>query len=261
MKFSKILPFLFLTICCSCKDKKEKDSVVCLPANLENGVIAFYPFGNGSLQDRSLYNNSLSNTNASPTEDRNGNAACAYGFDNEGGNTQFLSHSDPIFLNGLSSFSVSLWYKNMASDREVYDFEVFLGRGTPVMRCPNRRGEWSLGAYDWRMAVFGHDNSVWATQMPFSTWGGTSVSAGFAESPVWHHLVAIKNNQIYQLYFDAVLQESATGSSNCGTPAQDTGPLFIGTEFTGKIDDILIYNRALSAAEVTALYQLPACCE
>lgn len=259
MKFLKTIPFLFLAVCFSCKDKKEKDTVVCLPHHLENGVIAFYPFGNGSLQDRSIYNNHLSNTNASPTEDRNGNAACAYQFDNEGSNTQFLSHPDPVFLNGLSSFSISLWYKNSASNRGADDYEGFVSRGPFVMRCGNRRGEWSLGAYDRRIAVFGHENSVWATQVPPSTWN--ELPNGYAESLVWHHVVAIKNNQTYQLYFDAVLQGSKTGSANCNPPVQDIGELFIGREFTGKLDDILIYNRGLSAAEVTALYQQEACCE
>jgi hypothetical protein len=40
------------------------------------------------------------------------------------------------------------------------------------------------------------------------------------------------------------------------------GDLMLGVDYTGDLDDIIIYNRVLTAAEVTALGQMPgSCCD
>lgn len=259
MKFIKTLAPLLLVIFFACKTKKDKDAVVCLPNNLEDGIIAYYTFGNGSLADKSIFGHNLSNpTNAQPTPDRDGSANCAYQFNNDSSDSEFLTFLNPAFLNSMNSFSISLWYQPLQSARLGSDYEVLVSRGQG-MQCPDRRGEWSLGLYDGRKAVFGHNNSVWANLVPDSVWGAQGNI--FEASAIWHHLVCIKDNETYQLYFDAILQGSKTGSANCGPTAQDAGELFIGKDYTGKIDDIIIYNRGLSQQEIMALYNQEPCCQ
>ena len=87
-------------------------------------------------------------------------------------------------------------------------------------------------------------------------------------SGVWHHLAIIYdktqagNNQT-ALYIDGVLQ---TPTSNLNNTAQNTNsfgnnPIYLfsrdGSQFFngGEVDDLRIYNRALSAAEIQQLYQ------
>jgi hypothetical protein len=79
----------------------------------------------------------------------------------------------------------------------------------------------------------------------------------------WHHVVAIYDNDHYSIYFNGVEVASASGPANCGNQytAQDIGDLFLGKFYTGKIDDVVIYDRALSALEIQALSGLNACCE
>ena len=68
----KIALYLCLIYCFSCK-KSGEFTVDCLSSNLQNGVIAFYPFNNGSIIDESPNNNDLSNlTAAKDTFDRVG---------------------------------------------------------------------------------------------------------------------------------------------------------------------------------------------
>lgn len=43
--------------------------------------------------------------------------------------------------------------------------------------------------------------------------------------------------------------------------AQDIGDLFVGLNYKGSIDDILIYTRALAESEVDALFTLQPCCQ
>ena len=150
----------------------------------------------------------------------------------------------------------------MQSGRNGGDYEGLVSRGPFEMRCPDRRGEWSLGLYDLRRAVFGHNNSVWAVEAPDSVWNWIPTDM-YGDSPVWHHLVCTKNTNTYKLYFDGVLQETSIGNANCGTlqMVQDIGDLFIGKEYTGKIDDIILYNRALSQNDVNSLLNEAACCE
>ncbi len=230
----------------------------CLSANLQTGIIAFYPFNNGSLIDESLQGNDLiNNTNATSTSDRNGNPNCAYTFDNSQAIEEFLTTSNSAFLNNLTNFSVSLWYQPNDTSRDDGKYEILLSRGD-ASHCPDRRGEWSVGLYDCRRAVFGHNNSVWANR-PLIDCDEELKQL----TDEWHHVVAVKNNDEYKIYFNGILNESATGNANCTNLhlAQDIGDLFLGKFYTGKIDDVIIYNRVVSDQEVTELFQLETCCD
>ena len=75
----------------------------------------------------------------------------------------------------------------------------------------------------------------------------------------WHHVLATRTSAgITNIYIDGSLSGSADQSS--GTPVAGTTNTLIGNRaagdrtFNGYIDDIKIYNRALSATEVLALY-------
>jgi hypothetical protein len=50
----KFLPPILALAIFGCGEN-EKFSIDCLPSNLRNGVIAFYPFNNGSLMDESSH--------------------------------------------------------------------------------------------------------------------------------------------------------------------------------------------------------------
>lgn len=248
----------------SCGDK-EGDVVFnidCLSSNLQNGVIAFYPFSNGSLADKSVNGNDLSNsTTAIPSTDRNGNTTCAYLFNNTQGDNEFLTTTTTDFLDGLDEFSISIWYQPLDSSRDGGDFEVLLSRGDGTS-CPNKNGEWSVSLYDCRKAVFGHDNSVWAesvTDIPSSGCQGEVEEL----TDKWHHVAAVKKNNEYKIYFNGVLNEMATGNANCFNfnAAIDLGDLFIGKRYTGKVDDIIIFDREITQAEVTELFELEECCQ
>ncbi len=259
--YKKLIILLLPFFAISCKDIPEF-KIDCLPSNLKDGVIAFYPFNGGSIEDGSANSNDLTNsTLAKSTSDRNGNLNCAFLFDNSQTTEEYLSTSNSNFLNGLNDISISLWYLPLDSSRAGDQFEVLLGRGDDGRRCPDRSGEWSIGLFDCRRAVFGHNNSVWAkTLTGFSNGCQGEV---YAVTGSWHHVVAVKKGDTYQLYFNGNLDDTTVGAADCSEmyAAQDLGDLFIGKYFTGKIDDVIIYDRALSKSEVSELYNLDACCE
>jgi hypothetical protein len=79
---------------------------------------------------------------------------------------------------------------------------------------------------------------------------------------VWHFLVATYDGSTAKIYVDGVLRGSVAGS---GYLTNNTRNLGIGEDsdggggryFNGLIDEVRIYNRALSASEISALYTYP----
>lgn len=257
MNLKLLIPLITLALVVSACDDEDPTGPTtdCLSSNLQNGLIASYTFGNGSLNDGVAGSNLTNLGGAVPTTDRDGNASCAYAFNGQ----QRLTRLNPTLLNGLNAFSVSLWYHPIDTIRDGGAFEVLLSRGD-TLHCPDRFGGWSVALYDCRQAVFGHNNSAWAS---FSGLGLTCQEIINSQTDVWIHVVAVKNNNTYQIYYNGQLKDTETGIANCLMPylAQDQGELNLGLFFKGKIDDVFMFNRALTAAEVQALFVADACCE
>lgn len=85
-KLNQIGIVVLLLLIISCEKSEENttnQNLNCLSTGLQNGVIALYTFGNGSLNDTSGNNYNLTNsTTASASIDRAGNPNCAYQFNN-----------------------------------------------------------------------------------------------------------------------------------------------------------------------------------
>lgn len=73
----------------------------------------------------------------------------------------------------------------------------------------------------------------------------------------WHHYVGVYNGTYVLIYQDGVLQNDQEALT--GNIRDDTANLFIsddaaGNAWNGTIDEVTIWNRSLSNAEITALY-------
>jgi hypothetical protein len=113
----------------------------------------------------------------------------------------------------------------------------------------------SRGDDSWRSSRAGTENSMEAAV------SGTSGNYLLGTTPVddgqWHHVGAVYNGETFSLYVDGELDEieESTGLINVSTY-----PLYIGQnadqmdrDWTGLIDEVMIYNRPLSEAEVMYL--------
>jgi parallel beta-helix repeat protein len=109
----------------------------------------------------------------------------------------------------------------------------------------------------WRLG-FGIGNDNYDGRLGFYTWNhGKWIEAGSSlADDTWHHVAVTLSGTIVTLYTGGIKIGSDTG-----TPASDlTGIGLIGLynydwHFGGLIDDVRIYNHALSAAEIEALYK------
>jgi hypothetical protein len=76
----------------------------------------------------------------------------------------------------------------------------------------------------------------------------------------WHHVVGTYDGAMVRLYVDGTeIGEGTPASFDIGYDMQESNDLFVGSYngaygFNGLIDDVTIYNRALSAAEVRARF-------
>ncbi len=94
-------------------------------------------------------------------------------------------------------------------------------------------------------------------------WTGTTARAVDVTAPSsgsWHHVVGVvTSNEVTAVYVDGILQGSSAYVISGGVSRVLTNPLIFGTGFgggyAGSIDEVRIYNRALSQSEVSTLYK------
>lgn len=263
-----VLSVSVLLYACKKSETSEEDNPTgdspCIPTGLKNNTLAFYTFGNGSLKDASGHGHDLTNTTtASPGMDRSNNANCAYRFNANSASKEFLTTTNTSFLNGLSQFSISLWYKPTDSARKGGDYEVLVNRDTLALNCPDVMGQWSVSLYDCRRAVFSRNTSVWDMLISTGSGGNLCDDEVHARTGSWHHLAVTfdkSNNEEMKIYRDGALQDTKGGVS-CNKQTFDVGDLFIGQQYSGSIDDIIIFNKTLTLAEVNDLATMGACCD
>jgi hypothetical protein len=77
----------------------------------------------------------------------------------------------------------------------------------------------------------------------------------------WHHVAMTQDGTTLKIYLDGSFDGSASSTSLNGNYAGvHAGDIFVGGSgtgsgrFQGTVDEVRIYNRALSAADITALY-------
>ena len=242
IKSVTILLIILIFSCNNSDEEVERQQLNCLSIGLQNGVVAFYPFINGSLNDESGNNNNLTNsTSASATSDRDGNPNCAFSFNST--NNEFLEYTNPTFLDDLpvNNFSISLWYK---ADYDTGTAQ-FIHRDEGNYGC-GYIGQWSIHFVD-EFFVFGANGvSGYGQDIAFTS---------------WEHIVFTVVGTNLRFYKNGIL-ESEQNNYTCpsGNTTINQGDLFIGKFFDGRIDDIIIYNRELSTSEITELSNLSPCC-
>jgi hypothetical protein len=222
-----------------------------LPAYLPaDGLVGWWPF-NGNANDESGNGNDGVVNGAVLTGDRFGTEHSAFSFDGVSSRINLLS---PIlFLD--NSFTINLYclaFEFGASTNEGYSY-IF---GSPLAGGTNDQG--------FRFGTNSTLNTFTATIGDFSINDYYLIGNIQNFNQEWQQLTMVLNreNFTFSFYINSNLVQSVAVSSNFGTT--DSGQLpTIGALhsdngtfhlFNGLIDDISIYNRALSPQEITALY-------
>lgn len=211
------------------------------PQVLVNDMVIYMPFSN-SFDD--LMGATVSSSSSITfVEDRDGNANCAVSFQ---GNQEFLQvASTPLneIVDG-DYFSVSVWFR--MQNTEVGDLETIFRKG-------NTGDGFTLNVYDMNTPMsYNNTYSLWDDD-----WNMDSTLYDDVDN--WHHLVlTLDSDDMLKLYRDGELRNSMDfAESSIDAQAMD---YFIGQWFEGYLDDLRVYKRSLSAAEVQTLYELDGDC-
>jgi Concanavalin A-like lectin/glucanases superfamily/Secretion system C-terminal sorting domain len=216
-----------------------------LPANLQQGLVGYWPFC-GNANDESGNGNDGTVNGATLTEDRFGNANAAYGFD--GVNNSIIT---PALLNASNDFTFSCWVNtNSESSQTILNTIPHTVIGYSLN--PWWAGSGNIGFLygNGQSAGWSSDNSVIDNPIPFLN--------------SWVHHVINKNGQHWTfLENGAVIYEFDSSYQPADILAQfvfgHCDPSICDETFSGTLDDIGIWNRALTPEEVQELYTLDAC--
>lgn len=206
-----------------------------------DGLVAYYPF-NGNARDESGKQNHGTVNGASLAKDRAGNNT-AYSFDGTGNNITF----DKVPTTAIDNFSISLW----ASVGSLNQKATFISNGYDD---GTKNDGYSIG-----MGLNYANSGKYLTAILNGYDKFISIETGYTFiNTDWVHVVMIQNNGVNKFYVNNKLVSTITvtlsqkyptkfsiGSGTTGGPT----PRF----FKGSLDDIRIYNRVLTPAEISVL--------
>lgn len=221
--------------------------------NLNQGLVAYYPFS-GNANDASGNNNhGILVNNPTLTTDRFGNLNSAYQFD---GIDDFIQIANSSTLNPSNSLSIAMYFNPAQNGVQTLIGKIgyLAGVGTQFQM-----------AMDFALVpgvLFGVNPNTNGCL-------GVPLNAAYVNtnSPVstntWYCVVGTFDNGIMKIYLNGVLISTFTAPfsqlNQCPNADIQIGSWWVGDlqNFKGKIDEVRIYDRAINAAEVGALCNTP----
>ncbi len=212
---------------------------------LNNNLVACFPFSGNANDETSNGNNGTAFTNATLTTDRNSETSKAYSFN--GGSTAYIRVAASASLNTatMTAFSYSCWFNPAVFSpsaptayRRIFNIQDATGKNYDLSY------HYATGKLDFInfSGTADHINFFSNTTFSPNTW--------------YHVVVTIDAANHPSLYVNGILDNSSsTTVLKPSSPVYTIGNHFsFSWNFAGKIDDVRIYNRALSLSEISQLY-------
>lgn len=205
-------------------------AAACASQTARADLVAYWPFdSSGTLSTDAANGNVLTVNGATHTADgRNGGGLVL------NGTNQYLSGTVANLPVGNSAYTVAAWVKPTATGARGI---VGWGNFGSLRRTNALRLDSSSVIY----------NYWWSADI------SANVSANWG-SGTWYHLAASYDGTTRRLYFNGAQVAQDTPGANDATAANfRIGSTNNGEYFQGTLDDVAIYNHALSAGEVASL--------
>ncbi len=213
------------------------------PDDPDTGLKGYWSFNGTDVSGTTAYDRSGSGSNGTLTNSPTlaiGKIGQGVSFD---GTNDYMATSLDL---PASSFSLSLWVKS----NNVVSADSRRG----IIDTRDVLGQWVLyqNTASWRLTFVGWDSGSSPTKSVSST---TALSAN-----QWYHIAVTYDGTTASAYVNGVFE----ASTSTGNAIRDTTDhIRIGEEcsfanryWNGVIDEARVYDRALSASEVTALYSM-----
>ncbi len=223
-------------------DKVTYPYIVEKNAPASSNLVHYWPF-NGNTND-AVTSGAINATNdgATLTTDRFGNANSAYLFEGEGDRMNIYPAGN---FDAVTSFTFNAWVNTTGT-----------GGSANIVRTDNGNGSWG-----WCVRFHGDGKiEIWEG----TNWAYNTISANAYNDGNWHMVTYVRdvNNLNGILYVDGneVSSYSMTNGAQSLTPSWENNYHYLGVAtpsleyFVGKMDEVRLYNKALTAEEVSALY-------
>ncbi len=211
-------------------------------SDFNSSLIAHYTFDDGTATD-ATGSHAGTVSGATATEGKIGGALA---FD---GATNYVDLGDMTAVEGQSALSVSMWVKNNAS-ANVSGGDTMIskeGSGADTLSLSWAQNE------DVSFCLVGSTSGV-------SCGGADTATASYVDGipegsgTNWNHIVGVLDSGTVKVYVNGI-QGGVAGTLS--SPTQNSvHSLKIGSTWAGSIDDVRIYNKALSTQEIADLYAL-----
>ena len=210
-------------------------------SNLQDGLVAYYPFNNNANDESGNDNNGIVN-GATLTIDRCGNQDSAYYFN---GSNSYIQISGTSLA--LPKYTYSLW-ASLNSLLSVGETSMLLSIGSDEgdqhLQYTNNYGGyngWLFGGYNSDASQFAKDQGI------------------LPKINQWYLITGTRSENEIKFFINGLLVSSVNISSapyyGIGQTQAVIGAHYNHTlPFNGKIDDVRIYNRVLTDSEVLSLY-------
>ena len=256
-KFTLIAKLAIILTIASNYSYSQVCSLSQLPSNLQNGLVAYYPFC-GNANDVSGNGNTLQSFGLTSTTDRFGTANSAYSFSNTQTNvTSYLKAVSPSAF-AKTNYTISAWFNTSqfypASGGVTYNYQQI------VSYSP----QWYQWGPAYGMLLTHANNSTVGAEHWEQTSGflGVGSATGSISTNQWYHAVQTYDGTTLRLYVNGSLVGSIQTPLSyanqvqfligCRGDGPSPGGLYGG--FNGKLDDIGFWNRPLTTCEISQLY-------
>ncbi len=214
-------------------------------ADLNDGLVAHYPF-DGNAHDISGYGlHGVEKGGVGYETGASGQAASFDGFDDH-----IEVPDSSLFAFGTSDFTVAFWVQfndlldnyNGLLSKDTYANGIYTARGFLF----------NIDDFNGGIGMLTRDVVVGSGSVAHARYDASNFETG-----VWHHLVGLRLANVVYLYVDGQLR--ATAQEPLPVNVSSDAPLLIGSLYqqqyvNGLIDEVHIYNRALTESEVASLY-------
>ena len=223
-------------------------SVTSVPARFpENGVVGYWNFDVGTINGKTVQDVLGKNDGELDGNPKQVAGKVGKGLEFDSQNFVHIPGTDSLQFNGAEAISVAAWI-NGKTDKPVEGALAGTCCGTIVAQ--RDANGWAL-RFDGRN---GGNELEFITQPNWQGDGGFGVAA--LPKGEWHHLVGVVDGNKKFLYLDGKLAKE--GNFNGPMQTNGSSETEIGSAgdggFIGIIDEVVIYNRALSVNEVKNLF-------
>lgn len=215
----------------------------------EDGVVGYWSFDNGTINGDTVKDVLGKNDGELDGNPKSVNGKVGKGLEFNGQNFVHIPGTNTLDFNGAEAITVAAWI-NADSDSPVVG--VVAGCCGTIVAQRDANG--------WALRFDGRDGGSELEFINHTQQGWHGDGAGFG-IPVfakgeWHHIVGIVDGNKKFIYADGKLAKETddhNGPMQANSTEHEIGKANDGG-FVGIIDEVVIYNRALSANEVKQLF-------